>query len=209
VGKNSIILLSRVGRELPQGQRVGFVVAIQNRTQQPQDFLVQSIEVSQHFPDRPSQPIEVITFEKLQREERTRQVIGAILVGVAAGANSAAASRAGYYRSTSTLYTPQGRYIATTTGYSPVAAAIAQTNAATQNAVMVDAAVSQGQANMARLENEYVKDNSLLPGEWYGGLIGIEPPTYSSTEETKTYSMIIRVGSESHKFDLIQEPNKR
>ncbi len=209
VGKNSLFLLSRIRRDLPQGQRVGYVLAMQNRSTTPLDFSVQGIEAIQTFPDRPSQPIEVLTIAKLQREEQTRQVVSAILVGVAAGANSASASRAGYYRSTSTLYTPRGSYTMQTTGYSPVAAAIAQGNAAAQNAAMIDAAVAQGQANMARLENEYIKDHTLLPGEWYGGVVGIEPPSYNEAGETKTYSLTIRIGGDAHRFDIVQSPVKQ
>jgi hypothetical protein len=209
IGKNSIALLSRVGRELPQGQRVGYVLALQSRGQTPLDFQVSSIDVVQSFPDRPSQPIEVLTFAKLQREEQTRQIIGALLVGVAAGANAAAASRAGYYNARSTVYTPRGTYSVATTGYSPIAAAIAQGNANAQNAAMVDAAVAQGQANMARLEHEYIKDHTLLPGEWYGGLVGIEPPAYSSADDVKTYTMTIRVGPDTHTFNVVQSPVKR
>jgi hypothetical protein len=206
VGRNSIVLLSRVNPELPQGQRVGFVLALHNRVPAPQDFRFSDIEVTQSFRDRPDQPIEVLTLDKLQREERTRQIVGAILVGVAAGANAAAASRAGYYRANTTVYTPRGTYVATTTGFSPVANAIAQGNAAAQNAQMIDAAVAQGQANLARLQTEYIKDHTLLQGEWYGGAIGIEPPSYAAADEVKTYSFSVRVGSDTHRFSIVQEP---
>jgi hypothetical protein len=209
VGLNTIVLLSRTGRDIPLGQRVGFVVAMNSRSGMPQDFLIRNIDVVQTFPDRSPQPIEVLTVEKLQREEQTRQIIGAILVGVAAGANSASASRAGYYRSTTNIYTPRGSYVATTSGYSPVANAIAQGNAAVQNAAMVDAAVAQGQANIARLENGYIKDHTVLQGEWYGGVVGIEPPAYANADEVKTYSITLRVGGDVHRFDVVQEPVKR
>jgi hypothetical protein len=209
VGKNSIVLLSRIARELPQGQRVGYVLAMQSRSPSPLDFQVQNIEATQTFPDRSPQPIEILTLSKLQREEQTRQVVGAILVGLAAGANAASASRAGYYHSTSTVYTPRGAYAVQTTGYSPVANAIAQSNAAAQNAAMIDAAVATGQANLARLENDYVKDHTLLPGEWYGGVVGIEPPAYSDAGETKTYTLSVRVGPDVHRFDIVQTPIKR
>ena len=99
---------------------------MQNRGKAPQNFTVSEIQVEQSFgAGTTGQPLEVLTFEKLQQEEKTRQVVSAILVGVAAGANAAAASQAGYYRSNSTIYTPRGTYIATTTGDSTAAAAIA------------------------------------------------------------------------------------
>jgi hypothetical protein len=204
VGKDSVVLLSRSGRDVPAGQRVGFVVAMQNRGKAPLNFVVSEIQVEQSFgKDSTSQPLEVLTFEKLQQEEKTRQVVSALLVGVAAGANAAAASQAGYYRANTTLHTPRGTYIATTTGYSPTAAAIASSNAAAQNSAMIDASIAQGQANMARLENEYIKDHTLLPGEWYGGLVGIAPPVGDAKQ--KTYQIRVRVGGDVHVFDAVQE----
>lgn len=204
IGKDSVVLLSRSGRDVPAGQRVGFVVAMQNRGKGPLNFTVSEIQVEQSFgKDSTGQPLEVLTFEKLQQEEKTRQVVSALLVGVAAGANAAAASQAGYYRSNTTLSTPRGTYIATTTGYSPAAAAIASSNASAQNAAMIDSSIAQGQENMARIENDYVKDHTLLPGEWYGGMVGIAPPVGDAKQ--KTYQIRLRVGADVHVFDAVQE----
>ena len=38
---------------------------------------------------------------------------------------------------------------------------------------MIETSIAQGQENLARLKNEYIKDHTLLPGEWYGGTVGI------------------------------------
>ncbi|WP_156640167.1 hypothetical protein [Bosea sp. PAMC 26642] len=208
IGKDSIVLLS-AGREIRSGQRVGFVVAIQSRSKAPVNFNVSEIEVMQSFGEGTnSQPLEVLTYEKLQQEERTRQVVSALLVGVAAGANAAAASRAGYYQSSTTIHTPRGTLQATTSGYSPGLAAIASSNAAAQNAQMIDSAVAQGQANMARLEAEYVKDHTLLPSEWYGGSVAIAPPAGDAAAKPKSYQILIKVGTDVHTFDAVQEQTK-
>jgi hypothetical protein len=206
VKKGSLVLLSPSKRETAQGQRVGFVLAIQNRTNASVTFLVDEVEVVQTMPDGESRPIAVLKFEQLQREERNRQVAQAILVGLAAGANAAAAANSGYYRSNTTLYTPRGTYTATTTGYSPAAAAIASANASAQNNQMIDAAVAQGRANLAKLENEYIKDNTLLPNEWYGGLVGIESPVTDGDHTRKTYQFRIKVGGDVHVINVVQEP---
>lgn len=208
VKANSAVMLARPRSDVPQGERVGFVLAFQNRSNEPVDFRVSDVEVIQKFPDRPEQPIKVLTFDQLQSEERARQVARAVVVGLAAGANAAAASQAGYYQSRSTIYTPRGTYVATTTGYSPAAAAIAASNAAAQNAHMMGNALAEGQANLARLENEYIKDHTALPGEWYGGTLGIEPPIFNSPEETKNYVLRLRVGAEVHSFEISQTPIK-
>jgi hypothetical protein len=206
--KNSLALMRTKNRDVQQRSRVPFVVAFQNRSSAPINFNVRDVEAIQTIPGQGDQRIEVITFEKLEQEERTRQVVGAILLGVAAGANAAAAARAGHFQTNTTIYTPRGTYFGTTTGYSPALAAAASANAAAQNNLMISQAVEQGQANMARLENEYVKDHTILPGEWYGGTLAIEAPISGSDEAPKTYQMRIRVGPDVHTFRISQEPNK-
>src|SRR6202012_3118700 len=81
-----------------------------------------------------------------------------------------AASQAGYGHYT----TPSGR---TGTFYSPTAASIAQGNAAAQNDAMIEATVENGQRNMVVLEQSVIKDNTVMPGEWYGGQLHLAPPT--------------------------------
>lgn len=209
VGKDTLVLLRTQGRDVVQRARVPFVVAIQNRSKEPITFNVRDVEVVQSFADQADRPIEVVTVEKLEQEERTRQVIGAILLVAAAGANAAAASRAGYYRSNTTIYTPRGTIQATTTGYSPGLAAAASANAAAQNSAMIGTAIEQGQENLARLERDYVKDHTMLPGEWYGGLMAIEPPVSGDGAETKNYQLRIRLGRDIHTFRIAQEPAQR
>jgi hypothetical protein len=91
--------------------------------------------------------LKVFTYDELVQEERSRQIATAVLVGLAAGANAAAASQAGYYHSTSTVVGPRGVATVNTTGYSPTGAAIAQSNAAVQNDAMISATIERGQAN--------------------------------------------------------------
>src|SRR5262249_45619762 len=127
--KNSIVLISPASRQFRRGDRPVYVVGIYNLGRTPADFRVGSIEATQDVNGQLTS-LQVITYEQLVSEERRRQVVAAVLTGVAAGANAAAASRAGYYNSNSTVYTPRGGvYNVSTTGYSPTAAAIAQSNA--------------------------------------------------------------------------------
>ncbi|PTM53593.1 hypothetical protein [Phreatobacter oligotrophus] len=209
VQRNTIALLTRVGREIPQGGRVGYVLAVQNRSGAPVEFAIENVDVVQTIPGRPDHRINVISFEQAMQEERNRQIAAAILVGVAAGANAAAASRAGYYRQNTTIYTPRGVYSGVTTGYSPGLAMAASANAAVQNQAMVNAAVEQGQANMANLEAQYIKNHTIMPGEWYGGRFGIEPPVSDTSTASKTYRLSVRVGADVHTFDVVQEPTRR
>src|SRR5262249_45344495 len=149
--KNSIVLVRPAAREFRTGGRPVFVVGMNNLSKGPLDFRVGDIQATQSINGEVAQ-LKVITYEDLAQEERNRQIASAILVGLAAGANAAAASQAGYSHSTSTVVGPRGVATVNTTGYSPAAAAIAQSNAAVQNEAMISATIEQGQANLANLE---------------------------------------------------------
>ena len=106
----------------------------------PLEFRVSSIQATQTVNQQLVQ-LNIFTYEELVQEERSRQVAAAIITGLAAGANAYSAAHAGYYNSTSTVYTPHGVATVQTTGYSPTAAAIAQGNANAQNEAMISATI--------------------------------------------------------------------
>jgi hypothetical protein len=155
--KTSLVLVRPASRQLQANGRPVFVVGINNLSRGPIDFRVAEVEANQRV-GASEYPMQVVTFEMLQQEEKNRQVASVILVGVAGAANAYGASRAGY-----------GSYGRSGTFYSPTAAAIAQNNAAAQNEAMFAATIERGQQNMAQLEQSVIKDNTLMPGEWYGG----------------------------------------
>jgi hypothetical protein len=195
--KSSLVLVRPGSRQLQRNGRPVFVVAINNLGRQPVEFRVSEVEALQHVGGT-DYAMQVVTYEMLVQQEKNRQVAAAILTGVAAVGNAAAASQAGY----GTYTTPSGR---TGTFYSPTAAVIAQNNAAVQNDAMISATVETGQRNMAVLEQTVIKDNTLLPGEWYGGQLHLAPPT-DQGGELKTYTIIITVGTERHVIDVTQGP---
>lgn len=199
--QNSIVITRPAARQFQTGGRPVFVVGIYNRSKQPQNFLVSGVQVTQVV-NGEAVPLQVITYEKLVEEEKTRQVFAALATGLAAGANSYNASRAGYYNSNSTVYTPRGTYQVQTTGYSPTAAAIAQSNANAQNSGMIASTIENGQRNLAVLEQAVIKDNTLMPGEWYGGQLHIAPLV--SSDSNKTYAISVLVGSERHEIQVTQ-----
>jgi hypothetical protein len=195
--KNSLVLVRPASRQLQSNGRPVFVVGINNLGKQPIDFRVSQVEAVQHVAGSDYE-MKVVTYEMLVQEEKNRQVAAAILTGVAAVGNAAAASQAGYGHYT----TPNGH---TGTFYSPTAAAIAQGNAAAQNDAMVAATVETGQRNMAMLEQSIIKDDTLMPGEWYGGQLHLAPPTDEGAA-AKTYTIVITVGSDRHVIDVSQAP---
>ena len=195
--KNSLVLVRPASREVRTNGRPVFVVGINNFGKQPVDFRVSEVDARQHV-GASDYGMQVVTFEMLVQEEKNRQVAAAILTGVAGAANSYSASRAGQGSYT----TPSGR---TGTFYSPTAAVIAQNNAAMQNEAMFAATVETGQRNMATLEQSVIKDNTLMPGEWYGGQLHLAPPTDQPGGQ-KTYTIVITVGSDRHVIDVAQGP---
>jgi hypothetical protein len=195
--KNSVVLVRPASRQLQANGRPVFVVGMNNLGKTPLEFRVSQVEANQRVGES-EYPMVIVTFEMLQQEEKNRQVAAAILTGVAGAANAYSASRAGYGSYT----TPSGR---TGTFYSPTAAAIAQNNAAAQNEAMFAATVETGQRNMAVLEQSVIKDNTLMPSEWYGGQLHLAPPT-DQAGGLKTYSIPIMVGSDRHIIEVAQSP---
>ncbi len=201
--KNSIVMIRPAARQFQTGARPVYVLAISNISHTPLEFRVANVGVNQTV-NGSNVALKVITFEELATEERNRQIAAAVMTGLAAGANSYSASQAGYYHSTSTVTTPRGgMYQVQTTGYSPTAAAIAQSNATVQNEAMIAATVERGQQNMAALERGVIKDNTVLPGEWYGGQLHIQP-LVSEEPGAKTYTISVLVGSDRHEIDIAQ-----
>jgi len=195
--KTSLVLVRPAARQMQTNGRPVFVVGINNLGKQPVDFRVGQVEAVQHAAGSDFE-MKVVTYEMLVQEERNRQVAAALLTGLAAGANAYSAANAGHGSYT----TPSGR---TGTFYSPTAAAIAQNNAAVQNEAMIAATVETGQRNMAALEQSVIKDNTLMPGEWYGGQLHLAPPTNQGGAQ-KSYTIVITVGPDRHVIDVAQGP---
>jgi hypothetical protein len=151
--KSSVVLVRPASRQLQANGRPVFVVGINNLSRGPIDFRVAQVEANQRV-GASEYPMQVVTFEMLQQEEKNRQVASAILVGAAGAANAYSASRAGHGSYT----TPSGR---TGTFYSPTAAAIAQNNAAVQNGLRNCRGLA---SNLLSIGNGEV-DNSILSGD--------------------------------------------
>jgi hypothetical protein len=199
---NSIVLVRPAKRQFQSGQRPVYVMGLYNAGRQPVTFTVSSVSVDQTDGSQLVRPLKVYTYEELVQEERNRQVAAAILVGLAGVANAAAASQAGRYNSTATVYTPRGVSTVRVSGYDPVAAGIAQDRAAAQNEAMISGVIERGQQNLASLESEVIKDNTMMPGEWYGGQLQFDPP---QSDGVRSYRITIQIGAERHEVDIVHE----
>ena len=196
--KNSLVLVRPASRQLQVNGRPVFVVGINNFGKQPTEFRVAQVEAIQHVGGSDF-GMQIVTFEMLQQEEKNRQVARSRsrwrcrccerLQRVSARATEATRRQA----------------VAPVRFYSPTAAAIAQNNAAVQNEAMFAATIETGQRNMAALEQTVIKDNTLMPGEWYGGQLHIAPPTDQAGGQ-KSYTIVITVGQDRHVVDVNQGP---
>jgi hypothetical protein len=204
--KSSIVLIRPAARQFASHGRPVFVVGINNIGSLPLQFRIADIEATQTVNGQ-SAALKVITYDELVEEEHNRQVAAAILTGLAVGANAYSAAQAGRYNSTSTVSTPHGTYQVNTVGYSPTANAIAQANASAQNEAMISATIEQGQQNLANLETAVIKDDTIMPREWYGGTLHLQPLASSeSNDAPKTYSIALLVGQDRHVIDIVQAP---
>ena len=200
--QNSIVMVSPARRQAQAGQRPIYVLAIFNAGRQPTTFLLTGVEVNQMRGGQLAQPLQVYSYDDLVTQERNRQVVGAILTVAAAGLNTYAASRSGYYNATGTVYGPGGVRTFNVSGYSPTANAIATARASAENEAMIANVVETGRRNMDALEENVIKDNTLMPGEWYGGQLHFDPPAHDSE---KAFRIAVRVGGEVHEIDVKHE----
>ena len=198
--KNSLVLVRPASRQFQAGSRLTYVVAMYNMTNQPLQFLVSNVSVAQ-LEGSQARALKVHSYEELAAEEHNRQVARAVLTGLAAGANAASAANAGYYNNTATVYGPNGVRTVNVSGYDPTAAAIAQNRAAAQNQAMIANTIETGQRNMAILEKTIIKDDTLLPGEWYGGQLVFDPP---QGDGPKNYTLSIQIGGDVHQIYVVQ-----
>jgi hypothetical protein len=191
-------------RQFKAGKRPVYVVAINNLSGAPLQFSVSNLWVGQLAGGKVVRALKVYTYEELVREEHNRQVVAAVVTGLAAGANAAAASQAGYYNANATVSGPRGGVSNVSIhGYDPTAAAIAQSNAAAQNDAMIASTIENGRRNLDVLEKAVIKDNTLFPGEWYGGQVQFDP---LNDNVGKTIVISIQVGSDLHQIEVSHEP---
>lgn len=196
----SIALLRPAKRQFQAGQRPAYVLALFAPTNRMVNFSVSNVHIYQLKGGIPDRELHVYTYEQLLAEEKTRQFVGALLVGAAAAANSYSASQQGHYSANATVVNSRGGVSTVhVTGYSPTANAIAQSQAAAQNDGMISNAIAQGQANLAVLERSVIKDNTIMPGEWYGGLLVFDAP---QDENGKNFQISIQIGSDRHEFNV-------
>lgn len=192
---NSIVMLRAAKRESGAGSRPMYVLAMFNPSTKPINFTFSNLTVVQMKDGQPHKTLHALTYEELLQEERIGQVWGIALAAASAGANSYAASKQGYYNSTVRVSGPNGASTFRVTGFSPTANAIAQARATEQNQILLNNVINQGQQNLAALERSALKDNTILTGEWYGGLLIFERP---DIDGDRAFRISVDLGKDHH-----------
>jgi hypothetical protein len=101
---SSLVMVRPASRQFKAGRRPVYVVAINNMGAAPLQFTISNLWVGQIAGGKVVRGLKVYTYEELVQEERNRQVAAAVVTGLAAGANAAGASQAGYYNANATVY---------------------------------------------------------------------------------------------------------
>jgi hypothetical protein len=172
-GKSSVVTLRPATRAVMNGRPV-FIVQIQNLSKQPITFRVADVSARQEHGSE-ARDLKVFSYEELVQEEKNAQVGRAIGVALVSGANSYSAGR-GYWR---------------------------QARANDENAALAANVAAQGAQNLQALEALAIKDNTLLPGETYGGRLAIQGPEADNTP-ARSYTLVLPVGSDVHEFHISQ-----
>ena len=181
----TIVVASPSARETPLGARSSLVVGIRNVSGQPVTFQLADVTATQIGGPGDGKELKVFTYEELVTEEKNRQIAAAILVGVAAGANAYGAARS---------------------SHNPYVRTWNQHVATQQNAELIAQTAAQGEINLATLETSIIKDNTLMPGQTYGGILVVAPPTTSEAAQPSSYRLSMVIGGERHDLLVDQTP---
>jgi len=160
------------------GSRPVFIVGIENASKRPLDFVVSNVEATQVI-DGEARNLKVYKYDELVQEEQNAQVGRAVLVAALGGVNSGLAGRNEY----------------------------AQARAEDQNAVLAQNVAAQGQMNLEQLEQLAIKDQTIMPGETYGGKLYVEGPAGSDKVRSKLYTLTLMVGPDRHEIQVTQGPS--
>lgn len=150
-------------------------------------------------------PLMVMTYADQVKAQKRKEMWAAVLTGIAAGANSYAASQAGYsnYSGSYNARTTSGSYSANTYGsfggrsYNGGIAYLAQANAAGQNQAMFDRFHSMASIAAQSLQVRSLKANTLMPRQSVLGDIRVALPKAPGSE------MLLRIDLAGQPVEMV------
>ena len=202
--KRHVVFLRPVDSRQQSNDRPRFVIAMLNKGKSPATFNVADISVTSYKPHQAK--LKVYTHEELadevEADRNTRLVLAAL--GGAAGAMSAANAGTTYttgsYGHSSPYGHSSGMYTASTYNPGLAQAAINANNDRTLN--NISSIEGQAQNALANLKATIVKDHTVMPGEWHGGVIVLGTPEKGA--EGAEYQISLLFDGEEHTFSVSQ-----
>jgi len=199
--EKQVVMLRPATSTMRRGDRPKFVVAVYNRSKRPMELRVSDVTASQSGPQRTA--IHVYSYDELVAEVRRKQAWAAVGVALSGAAGAINAANAGYTTTYGTYSSGpySGTYSATTYDAGRAYAAQSINNAETaENFAAIQA---QGQQRLGELQNNILKDNTVLPGEWIGGIVVLDRPA-KGADDVARYEIDVRFGDEVHSFTVNQ-----
>lgn len=218
--KSHVVFLRPSSRLLRSGDRPAFTVAVKNLGNRPVTIFEQSVRAQALVAGRRS-PVRVIRSEELFAEERTRQGLRTFGTALAGVSRAMAAANSGYtytngsfntfttgsvnytnrYGSTYGKYSEDGRGTFSMQTYDSSRAQAAQRAASTETQYEMRQVAEEGERNLAMLESTLLSDNTVMPGEWYGGVIVLERLP-AGNGAPKRCTVIVEFAGEEHAFEV-------
>lgn len=160
-------------------------------------------------------PVEIITYERLVKEEKRRQMWRAVAAGMAAAGNSMSAANSGYYSgygsysgSTfgtigSTPYNSMTTGTVMVSGYNYGQAQAAQSAANLQNQANFARMADQNAASMKALK-AYMRTTTVDPQQMFGGSLLFElPKAARGSKADVPVTFVVTVNGEQHSFETV------
>lgn len=199
--KQHVVLLRPVANRQERSGRPRFVLAVLNRGKAP--LTVHVRDVSARNANGKFESIRIYTYEELTAEVENKKKVALALAIIGGAAGAYSASQAGYSHTTGSIYG---------NGYSQGFSATTYNAAAAQYAADRNAAITgsnianiqaSGELQLAQLQETILKDHTLMPGEWHGGVIVLDPP--GRIEKGAQYVIDVTIDGEVHSFQVGQQ----
>lgn len=215
--KRQVVLLRPASSLIQSAGRPAFVIAVYNPGKRPVELRASGITAQLNDAGGPVN-LHVYSYEELVAEVQRKQkwaAFGAALQGAALAMNAANAG----YTHTNGIYSGNsygrysgalnGTYSSATSGtfsattYDPGRAFAAQQYANAQTTANFAAIQVQGRQALDQLQTAILKDNTILPGEWVGGIVVLDAPT-KGRDGSATYRIDVQLAGEVHSFVVSQ-----
>jgi len=204
--KQHVVMLRPNSRVIDGSARPAFTIVVNNMSGASHDLLESSISARQSVEGK-QVAVRVHRYDELVQEEKNKQAMQAFGAALAGVGRAMSAANAGYVTSTGSVNTygyaghAYGTYSATT--YDPLRAQIAQQSANAETASDFEQLRIEGERNLSALQQTILKDNTVLPGEWYGGTVVLDQPA-QATKGASEYVVQVQFAGEVHEFAVKQ-----